>query len=607
MNTPFYRKVVKSCLLGLSSLVINLAILSIAPGIHLPLGTLILLITTGGYGLLGSLAASSISEFPLVFCNAHTFSDAFRIILLMSSLGFFTEKFPEFQSGITFIGCWIISSAISACLPGAIVGSWIHYFCFELLLYSLSRMILFSETLSVFIYDKFHRQPLFSFIPEMLFITVSLPIGIVLFQQINGEIIIDRLNTEDALLIAILYAVISILSPIFGYMLTKTLISEYSADLIAAAKSNQSSKSFVSFSRKLFKNEELAKAEVDTTKYEQLKAMLAIDNFGCVMVLTDAAAEILGLITSDCLGKSLYQLSISPSLKSSIEKTAEQTKLKGIIVHDEARIPGKDDFTHRFIHIEAQATNEGIIFYLNEITDKRTIEKTLLEAKRTENLGVMVQGVSSSISEALSAIETSTQLALNTISLQEKDKILGQILSIADSTGIVVSQLLDFSQDAGSSRVKIDFNSYLRDNFSFFKKSIGDKFTLNLNLSTDPLSVRINTDLLNQALTHLLLNSRESYEDQAGTINISSEEEEISEELAPFQPGAKAGRYARVRVQDHGKGMTSEVLTRAFDPRSSLGLSIVYSVIRAHDGFLTVETHPDKGTSVSLYIPIDLF
>ena len=77
--------------------------------------------------------------------------------------------------------------------------------------------------------------------------------------------------------------------------------------------------------------------------------------------------------------------------------------------------------------------------------------------------------------------------------------------------------------------------------------------------------------------------------------------------------GARPGNFARLRVRDFGRGMNRELLAKAFDPlfttksmqgNTGLGLSIVYAIVRAHDGFLTAESHPNKGTTISIYLPI---
>jgi CheY-like chemotaxis protein len=82
--------------------------------------------------------------------------------------------------------------------------------------------------------------------------------------------------------------------------------------------------------------------------------------------------------------------------------------------------------------------------------------------------------------------------------------------------------------------------------------------------------------------------------------------------VLPSAVDAKAGAYVVVSVHDTGKGMTPEVVARAAEPffttkdvgkGTGLGLSQVYGFARQSDGFLSIESQPDIGTTVSLYLP----
>src|SRR5262249_4017616 len=75
---------------------------------------------------------------------------------------------------------------------------------------------------------------------------------------------------------------------------------------------------------------------------------------------------------------------------------------------------------------------------------------------------------------------------------------------------------------------------------------------------------------------------------------------------------AKPGAYVMVSVQDNGMGMTPDVVARAAEPffttkevgkGTGLGLSQVYGFAKQSEGFLSIESQPETGTTVSLYLP----
>jgi CheY-like chemotaxis protein len=67
-----------------------------------------------------------------------------------------------------------------------------------------------------------------------------------------------------------------------------------------------------------------------------------------------------------------------------------------------------------------------------------------------------------------------------------------------------------------------------------------------------------------------------------------------------------------LEVEDHGKGMSPEVLTQALDPffttkevgqGTGLGLPVAFGIMHGHQGHLTIRSRPGDGTLVSLYLP----
>lgn len=91
-----------------------------------------------------------------------------------------------------------------------------------------------------------------------------------------------------------------------------------------------------------------------------------------------------------------------------------------------------------------------------------------------------------------------------------------------------------------------------------------------------------------------------------GTIKVSCENTTVSEEDAlPL----KEGRYVQISFGDQGEGISPKYLQRIFDPYFStkekgrgLGLATVYSIIRNHDGYITVESKLGVGTTFRIYL-----
>jgi len=102
---------------------------------------------------------------------------------------------------------------------------------------------------------------------------------------------------------------------------------------------------------------------------------------------------------------------------------------------------------------------------------------------------------------------------------------------------------------------------------------------------------------LNQVFMNLLVNAAHAI-DERGTITIRTGTE---------------GDHVWVSVEDTGKGMDAATQQKIFDPffttkgvgkGTGLGLSLSYTIIQKHNGSISVESEPGKGTTFRIRLPI---
>lgn len=112
-------------------------------------------------------------------------------------------------------------------------------------------------------------------------------------------------------------------------------------------------------------------------------------------------------------------------------------------------------------------------------------------------------------------------------------------------------------------------------------------------------------------IVNLVFNARDALP-AGGAIHIDVARERIDATNGPPDVAVTPGEYVRLRVRDNGTGMTPEVQSHLFEPffttkevgqGAGLGLAFVHGIARHGRGFVTIETAPAKGTTVSVYFP----
>ena len=73
----------------------------------------------------------------------------------------------------------------------------------------------------------------------------------------------------------------------------------------------------------------------------------------------------------------------------------------------------------------------------------------------------------------------------------------------------------------------------------------------------------------------------------------------------------KPGTYVEISFRDHGKGIAKEHLEKIFDPYfttkatgTGLGLSVTYSIVRAHNGRIELDSQVGRGTTFRIWLPL---
>jgi CheY-like chemotaxis protein len=126
------------------------------------------------------------------------------------------------------------------------------------------------------------------------------------------------------------------------------------------------------------------------------------------------------------------------------------------------------------------------------------------------------------------------------------------------------------------------------------------------NLNSRLWEVEADAGQIEQVIHNLVLNAIQAMP-EGGRLEIKGKNVNLQKGAIP---ALNAGEYVQFTVQDTGPGISAEILPKIFDPYfttkshgSGLGLTVCYSIVKKHDGYLTVKSIAGKGSIFYLYLP----
>jgi signal transduction histidine kinase/CheY-like chemotaxis protein len=251
-----------------------------------------------------------------------------------------------------------------------------------------------------------------------------------------------------------------------------------------------------------------------------------------------------------------------------------------------------------------------IVAIYEDLTERKRAEEELIRVKKLESLGIFADGIAHDFDNLMSAMLLNI-FALK-VSFADEKNDLAEGLEQAEKIGLqakeLAHRLITFAKGDEPIR-KVGFISQLLRDSAELPLS-GSNVSCKFLLPDDLWPVEMDDVQIRQVIHNLVVNAREAMP-EGGTIYIHAENINVTAENGlPL----KEGRYVKWSVKDHGRGIPREHLSKIFDPYfttkpagsargKGLGLTICYTIIKKHDGFITVESEQGVGSTFLVYLP----
>ena len=258
-------------------------------------------------------------------------------------------------------------------------------------------------------------------------------------------------------------------------------------------------------------------------------------------------------------------------------------------------------------------TIEAFVAVKRDVSVERDLAEQLNRAQKLEALGELAGGIAHDLNNLLLTITGAAELLR--LRLPSTDDVGGEFETIRETVvrgADLTRHLLSVAQQQVIEMVAIDLDEVIRSELEVCRSLFPDSVAVDFSPGDTPSVVLGDRGLLSQVLVSLCANARDAMPG-GGTLTITTDSITADALLLTAHSAAEEGRYARLRVEDDGAGMESEVRDRAFDPffstkkvsqSSGMGLDTVYGIVRQHHGMIELESSPGVGTRIDIYLPL---
>jgi PAS domain S-box-containing protein len=243
----------------------------------------------------------------------------------------------------------------------------------------------------------------------------------------------------------------------------------------------------------------------------------------------------------------------------------------------------------------------GLVLSARDITDRKLLEQELEQLHRLTSLGRLAAQVAHEFNNVLMGVQPVAEV------IRRHGGGNPHLLRFADLVDAsirrgkrITTDILRFGRPAQLTVHPVEVQDLIHQVTEEIRPMLPEGIDLHVNTAETPMYVSADRAQLAQVLINLMLNARDAMHAK-GTLTI---------EVPSTQRRDDCQRFIHFTVADTGDGIAGEDLPHIFEPLfttkksgSGLGLSVVFQIVAAHGGHISVDSESGKGSTFHIFIP----
>jgi PAS domain S-box-containing protein len=332
--------------------------------------------------------------------------------------------------------------------------------------------------------------------------------------------------------------------------------------------------------------------------------IIANDRHGNIIIFNEGAERVLGYRKDEVIGKIMVTQLYPPGVAKAVRAKINSPEYGGAgrLIHYETMGLSKTgeqipvELSASLIHGDSQELTT--VGFFRDLRERRQLQEKLLQSERLAALGQMAAHISHEVKNPLMVIGGMARQVLKAAGADP--------LKNAEKLRIIVEEirrLEEFLAEVGSfaklsepRKCPIDLNSLIREMCLKLAPSLQEnRIKLSVNLDPNLPQVQFDPLLLRQVLLNIAKNGIEAMP-AGGALTFTS---------------GRDNDRVLVRIGDSGEGIAPDIIDKIFQPffstkpkGSGLGLAISQTIVKAHQGEITVASQPHQGAAVTVFLQV---
>ena len=250
---------------------------------------------------------------------------------------------------------------------------------------------------------------------------------------------------------------------------------------------------------------------------------------------------------------------------------------------------------------------------LRDITKQKELEMKLLQARKMEAIGTLAGGIAHDFNNILASMIGFTEMMIwKDFSPAVRKEYHQQILQAGYRARDLVKQILAFSRQDRQEFIPLDITVIIKEAAKLLRATLPSTIQIREHFTDTANKVLADPVQIHQVLISLCTNAAYAMKKKGGILEIGLAEMDFCTTAPPPRLHMNFGRYQKLWVSDTGEGMDPKAMVRAFDPffttkpvgdGTGMGLSVVYGIVKNHNGEIILSSEPLLGTTADVYFP----